>query len=274
MTSFYLLVISLQESTLADRVFFGDNALLSMVKSVYIGVKMNRKISEEIIEKCRKTCLSNELIVIPPSIEDAGLIDYFSEKTAAIKREKNLFEPLENCGLMLQFPRPGQGLDELYSFFDSPRAFNRNRPFHGCFMIDISSYKNSLNSEYFELLKTFIAENSDDMVFLLVVASDEPDKINMFRKSLSSCGVFIHSRLETPTENAIIDYILGNREETKDSVDSMRKFFSCHSDFRIADNYLEFIKNHQLMGVDADFNNFMADFDSFNNDTNRRRFGF
>ena len=235
---------------------------------------MYRKVSNEMLEKCRVSCLSNELIVIPPEIEDAGLKDYFAEKTAAIKKEKNLFEPAEACGLMLQFPRPGQRLDEVYSFFDSPRAFNRNRPFHGCFMIDISSYKDCIQSEYFELLKSYIAENSDNIVFLLVVASDDPDEVNLFRKSLSSCGIFVLSHLDVPSAESIVEYVLGFSGEKGTDIEVMRKFFSDHPDFRIADNYLEFRKKHQAMGLNSDFPAFMEDFNSYHTDTNRRRFGF
>ena len=235
---------------------------------------MIRKIGEEILDRCRKSCLSNELIVVPPGIEDAGLVDYFAEKTAAIKKEKNLPGQVESCGIMLQFPRPTQRVEEVYSFFDSPRAFNRNRPFFGCFMVDISFYADYVQSDYFELLKTFIAENSDNMVFLLVVESDDQDKINRIRKSLSSCGIFILSRLEAPTADAVVDYILVHSGEMQKDIAPMREFFTKHPDFRIADNYLEFRRKHKAMGLASDFHAFVTDFNSFNTDIRGKKFGF
>lgn len=238
---------------------------------------MNRKLDDKTLERCRTFCLSNELLVIPPTIDDAGLMDYFFEKTSKVKQEKYLVEPIEKCGLMLQFPKPTQGQEEVNLFFDSPRVFNRNRPFHGCFMIDISSYGNNIEHPFFEKLKTYIAENLDCIVFLLVVASDNENVIKQIRKALSSCGNFRLSSLDTPSSVRVVEYVttkLGQDNFSEKCLSDLNMFFSAHPDFRIADSIIDYATKSNDESISSSLSSFISDFNSFNDEGCKRRIGF
>ena len=238
---------------------------------------MHKKLYEKTLERCRAISLSNEILVIPPTIDDAGLVDYFSEKTSGIRQGKHLADPIEKCGLMLQFPKPIQGKDEVNQFFDSPRVFNRNRPFYGCFMIDITSYSNNLEHPFFEKLKTYIAENSADIVFLLVVASDNETEIKQIRKALSSCSSFRLSYLETPDSVRVVEYLidkLGKDSIPDKTVYDLNLFFSAHPDFRIADILVDYVTKTDKESIASCVSSFICDFNSFNDESFKRRIGF
>lgn len=225
---------------------------------------MPKKIENSVIKDCIEHCESNELVIVPPGIEDVGLGDYFAEKTKMLRSLWNLETPEDKCGLALRFPEPNQSQDEIDNFFESPRAFSHNRPFYGCFMIDISSYRGNTDHEYIQQLKTYMADNSEDIVFVLIMEADSLTDVNRLRKSISSSGVFRTVILKRPSPERIssyIDEVLGRKASNPEEV---LDFFKAHPDFKIADNFIEYTKRVLSGNRHQAFRSFKDDFESFN----------
>lgn len=225
---------------------------------------MPRKLEESIIRDCIDHCASNELVVVPPGIGDVGLSDYFSEKTKALRAQKHLATPPERCGLALRFPEPNQGESEIDEFFESPRAFSHNRPFFGCFMIDITSYRNNPEHSYFQQLKTFMSDNSDDMVFILVLEADSISDVNRIRRSISTAGVFRTVSLKKPDPERIAAYIDESLGKKASEPEEVLAFFGAHPDFRIADNFIEYTRRVLTGSRRKAFTSFKKEFESYN----------
>ena len=136
------------------------------------------KIEDKILDQCtQENCEQNEFLILPENV-DVAFEDYYHHKAALIRNVRNLYAPLNENELMLEYPISGNHTQIVFNqFFESPYVVSKNLDFRGLFAIDVTRYINYFHTDSFKQLIAYTQQNPQ-MVFLLLVRSKNPSAAN------------------------------------------------------------------------------------------------
>ena len=176
------------------------------------------KLHQGILEKLQATALVNELVILDMEC-DVGLEEYIVEKAKIIKKAKNIYSPIEENVLMLEYPSPKSKDESVFEkFFDSVAVVAKNAAFEGCFAVDITEYADCLDDPHFDELMSYIKLNTQT-VYCLVVHTKSAQVAERIYNYISQSGVFIMNSFEMPSAQKRADYTASLIRDFTDHID-------------------------------------------------------
>lgn len=148
---------------------------------------------------------TNELVVIPDE-GDFGFGEYMTEKTSRIISQKRLRTSIERNLLLLRYPAGENTEMEMRRFFISPKICAEHGIFQGCFVVDITDYRNRMDSERFQNLLSYIRENRE-IHFILLLFEKDRSKADQVYSFLNSKDYFDKVTFSYPSAERIAEYI-------------------------------------------------------------------
>lgn len=193
------------------------------------------RIEKRILDLCTlENCEQNEFLILPEN-GDVALEDYYHHKAALIRDVRNLYAPLNENELMLEYPVPSNQTQNVFNqFFESPYVVSKNLDFRGLFAIDVTKYINYYHVDSFKQLIAYIQHNTQ-MVFILLVRSKNTSAANNMYNLLTKYISIEKREIQLPgvdhlcmsTVNELEQTL--NRHVTRDAKKEVHRFLEDNS---------------------------------------------
>lgn len=163
------------------------------------------KIQQSVLQRLEANALLNEVIVVGSDC-DVGVEEYLKAKAQAIRKVRNIYSPIEENLLMLEYPSPKCKTVKVFErFFESVAITAKNSLFEGCFAIDITEYADCLDDPRLEELMAYVKLNSQ-AVYCFVVYTKNAQVAERVYNFIAQSGIFIMHNFELPSPQRLADY--------------------------------------------------------------------